>query len=117
MDSAAPTLSLMVSNLVTTKSHCKPPLAKTFAEILNLQRPLLQREIQCNPVTHSLYSSSYNHVAAFLLVLAQKVPHLMGQSSTTCTLVANLIVYLESHLLCALTPKFLLFSFTSFCNF
>ena len=76
--------------------------AETFVEILNLQRTLLQREIQCNPIIHSLYSSSCSHMAAFFLVLAQKLPHLMGQSSITCTLMANLIVYLELHLLCSL---------------
>jgi hypothetical protein len=38
-------------------------------------------------------------VAAFVLVLAQKLPYLKGQSSTV---VANLNVYLESHLLCVL---------------
>jgi hypothetical protein len=53
-------------------------------------------------MTNSLYPSSCSDVATFLLVLAQNLPHLMGQSSTTCTLVANLTVYLESHLLCAL---------------
>jgi hypothetical protein len=45
-------------------------------------------------------------VAAFLLILAQNLLHLKGQSSSTCILVADLvvdfIVYLESHLLCAL---------------
>jgi hypothetical protein len=57
------------------------------------------------PFTNSLYSFSCNHVVAFLLVLAQKLPHLLGQSSTTCTLVANLVVYLESHLLQACTMR------------
>ena len=47
-------------------------------------------------------SFSCNHVATFLLVFAQNLLHLMGQNSTTYTLVANLIVYLESHLLYAL---------------
>jgi hypothetical protein len=42
------------------------------------------------------------HVAAFLFVLAQKLLHLMGQSSSTCTLVVDLILYLEFHLLCVL---------------
>ena len=78
------------------------PLAKTFAETLNLERLLLQREIQCNSFTNSQYSSSYSHVAAFLLILAQNLLHLMDQSSTTCILVANLMKYLELHLLCAL---------------
>jgi hypothetical protein len=45
---------------------------------------------------HSLQNLTAN---PFFLVLAQSLPHLMGQNSTTCTLVANLIVYLESHLL------------------
>jgi hypothetical protein len=62
--------------------------------------------IQCNLIIHSLYSSSCIHVTAFLLVLAQKVPHLMGQSSSTCILVVDLIVYLELHLLCALTSVY-----------
>ena len=38
-------------------------------------------------------------MATFFLVLAQNMPHLMDQSSTTCTLVAHLMEYLESHLL------------------
>jgi hypothetical protein len=87
-------------------SHCKislqTPFAETFGETLNLQRPLPWRHIQCNPITNPLFSSSYNHVATFLLVLAQNLPHLMDQSSTTCILVAKLIIYLELHLLCAL---------------
>jgi uncharacterized MAPEG superfamily protein len=32
-------------------------------------------------------------MVAFLLFLAQKLLHLEGQSSNTCTLVANFIVY------------------------
>jgi hypothetical protein len=50
----------------------------------------------------SLYSSSCSHVAAFPLVLAQNLLHLIDQNSTTCTLVANLMEYLELHLLCAI---------------
>jgi hypothetical protein len=38
-------------------------------------------------------------MTTFLLVLAQNLPHLMDQSSTTCTLVAHFLEYLESHLL------------------
>jgi hypothetical protein len=60
-------------------------------------RPLLRMLIQCNPVIHSLYSSSCSLVVAFLLILAQKLPYLMGQSSTTCILVVYFIVYLELH--------------------
>jgi hypothetical protein len=45
------------------------------------------------------------HVATFFLVLAQNMPHLMGQSSTTCTLVVHLMEYLESHLLQASTVR------------
>jgi hypothetical protein len=46
-----------------------------------------------------MYPSSCSNVAIFFLVLAQNMPQLMGQSSTTCTLVAHLMKYLESHLL------------------
>jgi hypothetical protein len=62
--------------------------------------------IQCNPITHSLYLSSCSHVAAFIFILAQKLPHLMGQSSTTCILVADFIIYLELHLLRALISMY-----------
>jgi hypothetical protein len=62
-------------------NHCKillqTPFVKTFAETSDLQRPLLWMLIQCNPITHSLYSSSCSHMAAFLLVLAQKLLYLM----------------------------------------
>jgi hypothetical protein len=54
------------------------------------------------PIIHSLYSSFCNHVAAFVLFFAQKLLHLKGQSSNPCILVVDLILYLESHLLCVL---------------
>jgi hypothetical protein len=68
----------------------------------DLQRPLPQIWIQYNPITHSLHFSSCSHVVAFFLFLAQNLLHLMGQCYSTCTLVADFIVYLESQLLCAL---------------
>jgi hypothetical protein len=75
---------------------------------ISLQTPFSetpQREIQCNHLKNSLYSSSCSHVATFLLVLAQKLPHLMGRSSITCNLVAHLMEYLKSHLLQACTMR------------
>jgi hypothetical protein len=71
-----------------------------------LQRPLLQMLIQYNPVIHSLYFSSCIHMAAFLFFLTQDLLHLTGQNSTTCTLVVDFTVYLESHLSCALTSVY-----------
>jgi hypothetical protein len=38
-------------------------------------------------------------MVAFFLFLVQKLPHMLGQSSNICILVADFIVYLESHLL------------------
>jgi hypothetical protein len=73
------------------KTSLQIPLAETFATTLKLHRPLPQREIQCNPITNSLYLSSCSYVATFFFILAQNMPHLMGQSSTTCTLVAHLM--------------------------
>ena len=66
-----PTKSIL--SPLTTKSHCKPllfthykiSLQTPFAETLNLERLLLQREIQCNLVTNSLYSSFCNYVLHF----------------------------------------------------
>ena len=71
-----------------------------------MQRPLLRMLIQYNLVIHSLYFSSCIHVVAFLFFLTQDLLHLMGQSSITCTLVIDLIVYLESYLSCALTSMY-----------
>jgi hypothetical protein len=80
---------------LTVKSHCKPPLL----------RPWICR---FNAVIHLLYSSC-NHVASFFLFLAQKMPHLTSQNSSTYTLVVDIfrIAFIMCMYKCVQCDKFL----------
>jgi hypothetical protein len=62
----------------------------------------LCREGRSNAIPSQIHCILLAATCYIFFVLVQKLPYLMGQSSTTCTLVAILILYLESHLLCAL---------------
>jgi uncharacterized protein YeaC (DUF1315 family) len=91
--------SMYLQKLMHVSVHSPQTPFDTFAD-LEFAETFAMKGDPMQPCTiHCILATTWLPFSSFL---QQKLLHLMGQSSTTCTLVANLIVYLESHLLCAL---------------